>query len=179
LAKKNQDKAPEQENISTEEEVKDAEVAAEEAKAEASADKSAEELKAANDKYLRLAAEYDNYRKRSQKEREALYADVKIETVKKFLPVYDNLSRALSAECADEAYKKGVEMTMTQLKSILDALGVTEIPAKGEIFDPAKHNAVMHIEDESYGDGIVVEEFEKGFMLGDKVIRFSMVKVAN
>jgi molecular chaperone GrpE len=181
LAKKNQDKAPEQENISTEEEVKDAEAAAEEAKAvsEAPADKSAEELKAANDKYLRLAAEYDNYRKRSQKEREALYADVKIETVKKFLPVYDNLSRALSAECADEAYKKGVEMTMTQLKSILDALGVTEIPAKGEIFDPAKHNAVMHIEDESYGDGIVVEEFEKGFMLGDKVIRFSMVKVAN
>jgi molecular chaperone GrpE len=179
LAKKNQDKAPENENIPAEEEVKDTEVKAEEAKAEAPADKSAEELKAANDKYLRLAAEYDNYRKRSQKEREALYADVKIETVKKFLPVYDNLSRALSAECADEAYKKGVEMTMTQLKSILDALGVTEIPAKGEIFDPSKHNAVMHIEDESYGDGIVVEEFEKGFMLGDKVIRFSMVKVAN
>lgn len=131
------------------------------------------------DKYLRLAAEYDNFRKRSQKEREALYADIRSDTVLKFLPVYDNLQRALKHQCADEAFVKGVEMTMDQLKQILNKLGVTEIEAVGKKFDPAMHNAVMHIEDDAYGEGIVVEEFEKGFMLEDKVVRFSMVKVAN
>jgi len=137
------------------------------------------ELAAEHDRYLRLAAEYDNFRKRNQKEREALYTDIRSDTILKLLPVYDNLARALSHETADEAYKKGVEMTMNQFRDILGKMGVSEITAVGETFDPLRHNAVMHVEDERYGENIVIEEFEKGFMLGDKVIRFSMVKVAN
>lgn len=137
------------------------------------------ELAAQSDKYLRLAAEYDNYRKRSIKEREALFGDVRSDTVTKLLPVYDNLARALLVTTEDKAFYKGVEMTMTQLKSILEKLGVTEIKAVGETFDPALHSAVMHVEDETHGKGEIVEEYEKGFMLGDKVIRFSTVKVAN
>lgn len=137
------------------------------------------QLAVEKEKFLRLAAEYDNYRKRSAKERESLFADVKADTVTQFLPVYDNLVRALANETADEAYKKGVEMIMTQLEDILKKLGVEEIPAVGKPFDPTRHNAVMHVEDDSYGDNEVVEEFAKGFIMGEKVIRFSMVKVAN
>ena len=131
------------------------------------------------DKYLRLAAEYDNYRRRSQKEKESAWADSKAETAAAFLPVYDNLERALKQETADEAYKKGVEMTMNQLKSVLEKLGITEIDALGKPFDPALHNAVMHVEDENFGENTVAEVFQAGFMLGEKVIRFAMVKVAN
>ena len=149
------------------------------AKAAEEAAKAKEELAAEHDKYLRILAEYDNFRKRSAKERENIYADVRAETVKKFLPVYDNLVRALAQSTEDEAYRKGVEMIMSQFESVLKALGVTALEAVGKEFDPGLHNAVMHIEDESVGEGIVVEEFEKGFKLGDKVIRFSMVKVAN
>ena len=131
------------------------------------------------DKFLRLAAEYDNYRRRSQKEKESVWNDAKSETVVAFLPVYDNLERALKQETADEAYKKGVEMTMNQLKSVLEKLGITEIDALGKPFDPALHNAVMHVEDENFGENTVAEVFQAGFMLGEKVIRFAMVKVAN
>ena len=131
------------------------------------------------DKYLRLAAEYDNYRRRSQKEKESAWADSKAETAAAFLPVYDNLERALKQETADEAFKKGVEMTMTQLKEILAKLGIEEIPALGETFDPNFHNAVMHVEDESAGENTIVDVFQAGFKSGDKVIRFAMVKVAN
>lgn len=131
------------------------------------------------DKYLRLAAEYDNFRKRSQKEKDSLYTDIKVDTLRKFLPVYDNLERALKQATADEAYRKGVEMIMAQFKSTMDGLGVTEIAAEGEKFDPKKHNAVMHVEDESFGENEIVEVFQRGFTLGDKVIRFAMVKVAN
>ncbi|MCL2569235.1 MAG: nucleotide exchange factor GrpE [Oscillospiraceae bacterium] len=136
-------------------------------------------LREEQNRYLRLAAEYDNFRKRSQKEREALYVDVKTNVVAAFLPVYDNLERALKQETEDEAYAKGVEMTMTQLREIFAQLGVREIPAVGERFDPELHNAVYHIEDEAYGENEIVEQFMAGFMLGDKVIRHSMVKVAN
>ena len=131
------------------------------------------------DRYLRLAAEYDNFRKRSQKEKDSLYTDIKVDTLRKFLPVYDNLERALKQATADEAYRKGVEMIMAQFKSTMDGLGVTEIAAEGEKFDPKKHNAVMHVEDESFGENEIVEVFQRGFTLGDKVIRFAMVKVAN
>ena len=136
-------------------------------------------LAAEKDKYLRLAAEYDNYRRRSQKEKETTYADAKADTVLRLLPVYDNLQRALKAECSDPGFYKGVEMTMTQLLDILAKLGVTPIEAEGMSFDPAEHNAVIHVEDESLGENLVVEEFQKGFKLNDKVIRFAMVKVAN
>ena len=131
------------------------------------------------DKYLRLAAEYDNYRKRTAKEKESIWTDAKAETAAAFLPVYDNLERALKQDTADEAYKKGVEMTMNQLKEVLSKLGITEVPALGQPFDPQKHNAVMHVEDESLGENTVVEVFQAGFQCGEKVIRFAMVKVAN
>ena len=136
-------------------------------------------LAAEKDKYLRLAAEYDNYRRRSQKEKETTYSDGKADTVLQLLPVYDNLSRALKAECFDPNFYKGVEMTMTQLLGIFEKLGVTPIEAEGQPFDPAEHNAVVHVEDEALGENLVVEEFQKGFKLNDKVIRFAMVKVAN
>ena len=131
------------------------------------------------DKYLRLAAEYDNYRRRTAKEKESIWSEAKADAAVAFLPVYDNLERALKQDTADEAYKKGVEMTMNQLKSVLEKLGITEIEAQGKPFDPTLHNAVMHVEDESLGENAVAEVFQAGFKLGDKVIRFAMVKVAN
>lgn len=131
------------------------------------------------EKYLRLAAEYDNFRKRSQREREALYTDLKAETTAKFLPVYDNLERALQQPTADEAYRKGVEMTMNQLVDVMQKLGVESFGAAGDKFDPAMHNAVMHVEDENFKENTICEVFQKGFRVGEKVVRFAMVKVAN
>ena len=136
-------------------------------------------LKAAEDRYLRLAAEYDNFRKRSARERDAIFADVRADTVLKFLPVYDNLVRAIAAMAEEDPGRKGVEMTLAQFETVLTKLGVIPIPALGEAFDPELHNAVMHVEDEEQGENLIIEEFEKGFKMGDKVIRFSMVKVAN
>lgn len=138
-----------------------------------------EEIADEHDRFLRLIAEYDNFRKRSARERENIYTDVRVDTVTKFLPVYDNLQRAMNTQTADEAYKKGVEMTFSQFRQVMTSLGVEEIPAEGEKFDPTVHNAVMHVEDESVGENVIVEEFQKGFKLGEKIIRFSMVKVAN
>ncbi len=139
----------------------------------------ADEIAALNDKYLRLYAEYDNFRRRSAKEKTELYGDIKANTVKSFLPVYDNLERALKQETQDEAYAKGVEMIMTQFLKTLESLGVSAIADVGEKFDPNLHNAVMHIDDEEKGENEIVEVFQKGFKLEEKVIRFSMVKVAN
>ena len=139
----------------------------------------AEELKGANDRYLRLLAEYDNYRKRSQKEKDSLYADIKSDTVAKSLPVYDNLVRALAQSTEDEAYRRGVEMIMTQFNTTLEKLGATKIECLGQKFDPSLHNAVMHVEDEEKSENEIVEVFQDGFMMGEKVIRFAMVKVAN
>ena len=139
----------------------------------------AEELNGANDRYLRLLAEYDNYRKRSQKEKDSLYADIKSDTVAKFLPVYDNLVRALAQSTEDEAYRRGVEMIMTQFNTTLEKLGATKIECLGQKFDPSLHNAVMHVEDEEKSENEIVEVFQDGFMMGEKVIRFAMVKVAN
>ena len=134
---------------------------------------------ALNDKYLRICAEYDNFRRRSQKEKDNLYGDIKADTVQKFLPVYDNLERALKQGTEDEAYRKGVEMIMTQFNATLEKLGVKKIESLGQTFDPNKHNAVMHVEDESLGENTIVEVFQEGFTIGEKVIRFAMVKVAN
>ena len=160
----------------------EAETAAEPEKAEAKdaeAKPKDDALAAMNDKYLRLCAEYDNFRKRSQKEKDALYDDIKANTLKAFLPVYDNLVRALAQSTEDEAYKKGVEMIMAQFRTTMEKLGVTEMDCLGQKFDPAFHNAVMHVDDEEKGENEIVEVFQQGFMLGDKVIRFAMVKVAN
>ena len=138
-----------------------------------------EELAILNDKYLRVCAEYDNFRKRTQKEKDALYGDIRANVITGFLPVYDNLVRALETKTEDEAYAKGVEMIMNQFNTTLEKLGAEEIPALGEKFDPAVHNAVMHTDDETKGENEIVEVFQKGFKIGDKVIRFAMVKVAN
>ena len=139
----------------------------------------AKQVSEGNDKYLRLAAEYDNYRKRTAKEKEGIYGSAKADTVKPFLDVYDNLIRGM-AQCEEgDGHKQGLEMIAKQFLTVLEKLGVTEIEAEGQPFDPEKHNAVMHIEDESFGENTVVEVFQKGFMLGDKVLRFAMVKVAN
>ncbi len=136
-------------------------------------------VKEKEEQYLRLLAEYDNFRKRSQRERETARSTAKAETSAAFLPVYDNLARALKQETADEAYAKGVQMTMTQLKGVLEKLGIEEIAALGETFNPELHNAVMHVEDDTVGPNTVVEVFETGFQSEGKVIRFAMVKVAN
>ena len=137
------------------------------------------EMEALTDKYLRVCAEYDNFRRRSQKEKEALYGDIKADVLLKFLPVYDNLVRALSQTTTDEAYKKGVEMIMNQFVSTMEKLGVERIESLGHSFDPNFHNAVMHVDDEEKGENEIVEVFQEGFKCGDKVIRFAMVKVAN
>lgn len=145
------------------------------------ADKLREEINRLKDAHLRTLAEYDNYRKRSQKERESLYPTAVADTLEKILPVLDNFERALQAECSDETYKKGFEMIYDQFKGILEASGVTEINPQGEAFDPERHNAVMHIEDESYGNGEVIEVLQKGYQYqsGDRILRYAMVKVAN
>lgn len=144
------------------------------------ADRLAIELATEKEKCLRLMAEYDNFRKRSQKEKENIYSDIRGDTVIKFLPVYDNLERAIKQTTTDEAYSKGVEMIMSQFREVMANLGVTEIGAEaGAKFDPEIHDAVMHVEDESLGEGVIAEEFQKGFKLGDKVLRFSVVKAAN
>ena len=140
----------------------------------------AKALAAEQDKYLRLAAEYDNYRKRTAKEKESLYTDAKIDTVNALLGVYDNLERGIAQYGDEESpHRKGLEMVFNQFKESLKKLGVETMDAVGQPFDPEKHNAVMHIEDESYGENTVVEVLQQGFTLGDKVLRFAIVKVAN
>lgn len=138
-----------------------------------------QQLKEEKDQYLRLAAEYDNYRKRSTKEKDHIYSDGVSDTLLKFLPVYDNLERAMQQATADEAYKKGVEMIMSAMTETLNKCGVVAFGEVGETFDPERHNAVMHIEDENLGENIVESVFQKGFRIGEKVVRFAMVRVAN
>ena len=129
--------------------------------------------------FLRLAAEYDNFRKRSQKEKDMSYTNGKADTLSKLLPVYDNLERAMNQACEDAAYKKGVEMTMQGLVKIFSDLGVEVYGEIGDAFDPNLHNAVMHIESEELAENTIAQVFQKGFKTGEKVIRFAMVQVAN
>ena len=136
-------------------------------------------LQETTDRLMRTLAEYDNFRKRSQKEKEAIFADVKADTVGKLLPVADNLERAVAADGDAESYKKGVEMTLKQLSEILAALGVESFGAPGDPFDPNLHNGVMHVDDDALPENSVAEVFMKGYRLGDRVIRHATVKVAN
>ena len=138
-----------------------------------------EKYNAERDAHLRVAAEFDNFRKRTIKEKEASYGNGKADAVAKMLPVYDNLERALNQPTEDAAYKKGVEMTMTELVKIFTGLGVEIFGQVGDNFDPELHNAVMHIENEELGENTIAAVFQKGFKLGDKVVRFAMVQVAN
>ena len=138
-----------------------------------------EKYNAERDAHLRMAAEFDNFRKRTIREKEASYGNGKADAVAKMLPIYDNLERALSQETADAAFKKGVEMTMNELLKIFGGLGVEVFGAVGEEFDPGLHNAVMHIDDENLGESVIAQVFQKGFKMGEKIVRFAMVQVAN
>ena len=138
-----------------------------------------EKYNAEHDAHLRLAAEYDNFRKRTVKEKDAAYGNGKAAAVEKLLPVYDNLERALNQPTEDAAFKKGVEMTMTELVNIFTGLGVEIFGNVGDEFDPNIHNAVMHVDNEELGENVISMVFQKGFKIGDKVVRFAMVQVAN
>lgn len=172
-----------EEKITNEEEVLEEENTEETAEESDKLKECEEKLKESEDKYLRLYAEFDNYKKRTEKEKNARYADALIDTAAEFLPILDNLERALAAEAVSEdakAIKDGVTMIEKQMKETLSKLKISEIKAVGEEFNPNLHNAVMHIEDETITENTVVEEFIKGYIYdGDRVVRHSMVKVAN
>lgn len=137
------------------------------------------QLKEQSDRLLRTLAEYDNYRKRSIKEKDAIYPQAKADTVEKFLPIIDNFERAMQTECSDEPFKKGIEMIFQSFCKTMKELSVEEIGKEGEPFNPDLHNAVMHIEDDSLGDNVVAQVLQKGYRIGDRVVRYAMVKVAN
>ena len=138
------------------------------------------QLSSLHDQHLRLAAEYDNYRKRTTREKETIYQDAKLDTIAKFLEVYDNLERAASQTGdEDNVHKQGMVMIFNQLRNVLEKMGVTIDDPQGQPFDPARHNAVMHVDDENLGEGIVSQVFQKGFLLGERVIRCATVQVAN
>ncbi len=167
------------ENLTEEKETAETEEVAEEISPLEEAQKLADEFK---DKFLRVSAEYENFRKRTQKEKESLYADGKAACAQSFLPLADNMDRAMEAAKAENPESpivKGMEMIFRQFEDILKSLSIEEIPSVGQEFDPEVHNAVMHIEDDEAEANIIVEEFQKGYKMGDKVLRHSMVKVAN
>lgn len=173
--KKNEETVNKEEVIT--EEVKE-ETAAEE-KPQAEENEFEKKYNDVNEKYMRTLAEYDNYRKRTIKEKESIYPEAKAAVVEKFLPVMDNFERALDSAENKDAFYEGIVMLKKQMDDVLTALGVEEIKAVGEVFNPELHNAVMHIDDEDAGENIIVEEFQKGYKIGDRVVRHSMVKVAN
>ena len=170
-------------NVTPEEEILEEETTVEETPVEETPETPAEDFKEKyeheHDSFLRLAAEYDNFRKRSAKEKDASYTNGKSAAIEKLLPVYDNLERAVNQPTEDAAYKKGVEMTLQQLVKIFTDLGVEIFGNVGEEFDPNMHNAVMHIDSEDLGENVIAQVFQKGFRIGEKVVRFAMVQVAN
>lgn len=156
----------------------------EEAAEEVVASEEEKKIAELSDKILRITAEYENYRKRTQKEKESLYEMAKADTIAAFLPLFDNIEKAIKVKPSDasgewKAFSEGVDLMKKQMADILTNLGATAIDAVGEEFNPEWHNAVMHVEDDSVGEGVIVEEFQKGFKAGDRVIRHSVVKVAN
>ena len=177
MSKKEQNVTPEAE-VETETPVAE-ETVTQEAAPEAPVDEYKEKYEREHDSLLRLAAEYDNFRKRSQKEKDASYTNGKSDTLAKLLPVYDNLERAMNQPTEDAAYKKGVELTMNELVKIFTGLGVEIYGSVGDEFDPNLHNAVMHTESEELGENVISQVFQKGFRIGEKVVRFAMVQVAN
>lgn len=132
-----------------------------------------------NEKYMRTLAEYDNYRKRTIKEKESIYPEAKAVVIEKFLPVMDNFQRAIDSAENKDGFYDGVVMLKKQMDDVLIALGVEEIKSVGEEFNPEFHNAVIHVDDDEQGENVIVEEFQKGYKIGERVIRHSMVKVAN
>ena len=138
-----------------------------------------EKFNAEHEAHLRLAAEYANFRKRTAVEKENSYTNGKADAIEKLLPVYDNLSRAMAQETTDAAFKKGVEMTMNELVKILNSMGVEIIGQAGDTFDPNLHNAIMHTEDDSVPENTITQVFQQGFKMGERMVRFAMVQVAN
>lgn len=180
--KKDAEKAEKEEICEKEEtvEAEEPEKAPEEEKTSDECEKLQKELAETKDKLLRTIAEYDNFRKRSQKEKEALYGDSKSDVISKLLPVIDNFERAASAQETDlENYRKGIDMTVRQLLDAFTSLGVEAFGEKGEEFDPNLHNGVMHVDDEELGENVIADVFMKGYKMGDRVIRHATVKVAN
>ena len=178
MAKKEKQQQEQEETILTPEETEQTQEAPETPEAE-QVNPWEEKYNAERDAHLRVAAEFDNFRKRTVKEKEASYGNGKADAVAKILPVYDNLERALNQETSDAAYKKGVEMTMNELVKILNSLGVEIFGEIGDAFDPNLHNAVMHIDSEELEENVIAQVFQKGFKIGDKIVRFAMVQVAN
>ena len=178
MAKKNkkENETPVEETVET---VETAEETVEQAPEAVEVNPWEEKYNAERDAHLRVAAEFDNFRKRTVKEKEASYGNGKADAVAKILPIYDNLERALNQPTEDAAYKKGVEMTMNELLKIFGTLGVEVFGNPGDVFDPNLHNAVMHTEDEFLGENTISMVFQKGFKMGDKIVRFAMVQVAN
>lgn len=178
MAKEN--KTPEKENEPQTETAEETEAQAAEAGEKDEMKKLAEELAASKEAHIRTLAEYDNYRKRSTREKLAAYGDAKVDCIKELLPVIDNFERALAAEATDlESFKKGIEMTYSSFMEIVKKLGVESFGEAGEQFDPNVHNGVMHVEDEALGENVIADVFSKGYKLGDKILRPAMVKVAN
>lgn len=132
-----------------------------------------------NDRLLRTLAEYDNYRKRTQKEKDSIYPQAQADTVLKFLPIIDNFDRAMQCECADAEFKKGIDMIFSTFMQTMKDLNVEEYGEVGEPFNPDMHNAVMHVEDEAYGENVVSQVLQKGYKIGERIVRFAMVQVAN
>ena len=138
-----------------------------------------EDLENTTDRLKRLMAEFDNYKKRSAKEREHLYSSVVADIMMAFLPVMDNLEKAINTNTTDDGYKQGMELVAKQFKDVLKSFGLEEIKAEGEIFDPSLHEAVSSVQDDTKRSQEIVTEFRKGYKMGDKVIRHAMVVVAN
>ena len=180
MANKEEIKNPAAEEISVDEILETEEtVTEEEVKEPSELEKLQDDYAALNDKYLRLMAEYDNFRKRSQREKDNIYPDAVAATVAKFLPILDNFERAHAFETTDPEYKKGVDLIHTAFSETLQKLNAESFAEVGDPFDPELHNAVMHIEDENLGENVISQVFQKGYKIGDKVIRFAMVQVAN
>lgn len=178
--KEKAEQTPKTEEILEKDKNAQAEVKTEEVKKEPTEiEKLTEQLNEANDRNLRLMAEFDNYRRRSQKEKDAIYPDAQAETVKKLLPLLDNFERALAMPCSDEEYFKGIKMTYDAFWDTLKEIGLEELGAVGDEFDPNMHNAVMHIEDENLGKNVVAMILQKGYKIGDRVLRYAMVQTAN
>ena len=171
------EKAPE-EKASRSDKKKQKKADAQIAELEKQLEESKAELAAEKDKYMRMIAEYDNYRRRTAKEKDGIYADAYADALKGILPILDNLERAVGVSEA-EALQKGLSMTLKGAEDALAKMGVTAFGEKGETFDPEKHNAVMHIEDEQFGESEITEVYQKGYAKGDKILRFAMVIVAN
>ena len=148
-------------------------------KVNAEAERLKVELEKAKDQLLRTAAEFDNYKKRTERERAGITEYAKCEVIKKLLPILDNIDRAALADSSSEDYIKGIGMIIKQFSSLSESLGIEEIGKNGDTFDPNMHEAVMHIEDEAFGENEIAEVLQKGYKLGDTIIRAAMVKVAN